>query len=390
MHDILILGGGFAGLWAAIMARRTAVDEQQDISITLVSRDDQLTLRPRLYEPDPQRFRVPMLPILSAIDVDFIEAEVTSIDTNESHLTVADNDDRVAYKRMIFAAGSVLNTSNIPDVEKTFNLDSWSAAMAFDSHLKNAMPNLDSPVIAIIGAGFTGIEIAMELRGRIASASSNATAEAARIILLDNAEMVGKELGDNPRPVIEAALDEARIERRLGVEIAAIDDDGLTLATGEHITADVVITASGAVASPLAGQLGVPRDNFGRVTVERDLRVTRLGNIFAAGDVAKAEVDDAGNIAMMSCQHAMTMGKFAGHNAVRDLIGLPTIPYTQERYTTCLDLGSAGAVFTIGWDRVVEKTGAEAKQRKQLINGEIIYPPRGDRDQILAAATLVR
>jgi len=85
----------------------------------------------------------------------------------------------------------------------------------------------------------------------------------------------------------------------------------------------------------------------------------------------------------------MTMGRYAGYNAAHDLMGLELEPYRQERYVTCLDLGTAGAVFTRGWDREVELTGEEAKARKRMINGEIIYPPSGDRDAILAAATLV-
>ena len=62
-----------------------------------------------------------------------------------------------------------------------------------------------------------------------------------------------------------------------------------------------------------------------------------------------------------------------------------TLPYEQARYVTCLDLGPWGAVFTTGWERQVELTGAEAKARKQFIMNEVIYPPSNDRDAILEA-----
>jgi len=55
-------------------------------------------------------------------------------------------------------------------------------------------------------------------------------------------------------------------------------------------------------------------------------------------------VDDQ-NLALMSCQHAMEMGKFAGYNAGRDLLGLPLRPYWQPVYLTCLDLGRARGIF---------------------------------------------
>jgi NADH dehydrogenase len=114
--------------------------------------------------------------------------------------------------------------------------------------------------------------------------------------------------------------------------------------------------------------------------------VVGLDNVFATGDVAYAATDDDGNHALMSCQHAMNLGRYAGHNVASDLLHLPAIPYTQTRYVTCLDLGPWGAVYTEGWDRAVKLTGAEAKQLKRRINTERIYPPRANRAEALAAA----
>ena len=114
-------------------------------------------------------------------------------------------------------------------------------------------------------------------------------------------------------------------------------------------------------------------------------QVPNIDDVYAAGDVAHAYVDDA-RVAAMSCQHARTMGKYAGLNAARELMGLPLRPYRQPAYVTCLDLGEFGAVFTEGWDRQVKMAGLDAKARKRLINTEIIYPPRSTtRDEILAA-----
>jgi len=75
-----------------------------------------------------------------------------------------------------------------------------------------------------------------------------------------------------------------------------------------------------------------------------------------------------GTTRLQSCQHALQLGGFAGKNSARDLIGLPTIPYVQPPYVTCLDLGRSGAVFTRGWQRTVELTGAEAKAVKRRIS----------------------
>lgn len=389
MSGLLILGGGFAGLWAALVARREAEEAGRELAITLVSKDESLTLRPRLYEPEPERFRVPLRPILDPVGVEFVEGRVIGIDTDGRTVELADGADSLEYDRLVLATGSVQPPLPVPGADAAFDLDTWEAAMAFERHLKATMPGLERPTIAIIGAGFTGIEIAMEMRGRIAAVSDEARAQGARIVLLERAEAVGPELGDNPRPVIEAALADAGVDIRLGVSIESIDGAGINLADGERVDADCVVVASGLAANPLTEQISAPRDGVGRLMVDGNLRVEGMAQVFATGDVAHAAVDDAGHIALMSCQHAMMMGRFAGYNAARDLLDLPTTPYRQERYVTCLDLGSAGAVSTLGWEREVQLTGAEAKKIKQTVNGQIIYPPSGSREDILAAATLV-
>ena len=81
------------------------------------------------------------------------------------------------------------------------------------------------------------------------------------------------------------------------------------------------------------------------------------------------------------------MGRYAGHNVVCDLLGLPPLPLRIEHYVTILDLGPWGAVYTQGWDRQVVSVGAPAKETKRMINCERIYPPlNSDRNAILAAA----
>src|SRR6185369_4764888 len=137
---------------------------------------------------------------------------------------------------------------------------------------------------------------------------------------------------------------------------------------------------------PLTTQIPAERDNFGRLLVDRDLRVPEVAGVFATGDAAKAVCDDIGNFALMSCQHATRMGAFAGNNAAAELLGVATRPYHQKAYATCLDLGEGGAVFTLGWERKVEMVGEKAKATKKQINTVWIYPPRAERVAALAAA----
>jgi NADH dehydrogenase len=185
------------------------------------------------------------------------------------------------------------------------------------------------------------------------------------------------------RPGALAAL---RVETRPGVSVAAIDRDGATLATGERIDARTVVWCAGMQASPLTALFPVARDRFGRLPVKPSLKIDSLAAEFAAGDSAWFAIDGT-HTCVMSCQHGRPMGRFAGHNVVCDLLGEPMLPLSIDWYTTILDLGAWGAVYTEGWDRQVVAQEATAKRTKETINRQRIYPPLShDRQQILAAA----
>jgi NADH:ubiquinone reductase (H+-translocating) len=177
------------------------------------------------------------------------------------------------------------------------------------------------------------------------------------------------------------------IELVLGRSVASVDASGATLEDGTRIPSATVIWTGGLRASPLADMVDAPKDALGRLRVDRDLRVTGHPAIFATGDMACAATDDRGHRTLMSCQHAMPLGRFSGHNAAADLLDRPALPYSQERYVTCLDLGPWGAVFCEGWDRKVVVSGVEAKAIKSQINSFFIYPPEADREKAFAAAT---
>jgi len=147
-----------------------------------------------------------------------------------------------------------------------------------------------------------------------------------------------------------------------------------------------VVWCAGMAANPLAATLSGEHDRLGRIEVDPFMRVKGLSNVFAAGDVASLLVDGV-HPSVMSCQFARPMGRFAGHNVVADLFGQEMLPLAIDWYVTVLDLGSWGALYTVGWDRKVHATGAAAKVTKQTINHQRIYPPRNcSREALFDAA----
>ena len=190
--------------------------------------------------------------------------------------------------------------------------------------------------------------------------------------------------------MIEAALADIGVEVRTGTGVVAVDRESVTLDSGEVIPAATAVWCAGMRANPLTEQFAVPRDRLGRLPVDDYLRVTAVPDVFAAGDVAAARMDDE-HLSVMSCQHGRPMGRFAGYNVISDLLGAPMLALRIPWYVTVLDLGPGDAVYTEGWDRQVVATGPTAKATKTTINTQRIYPPLsssgiGERAALLAAA----
>ncbi|MFO1326766.1 MAG: FAD-dependent oxidoreductase [Rubrivivax sp.] len=382
--DVRVVGGGFAGFWAALAARRVLGPGAR---VSLVSAGPLLQLRPRLYEADPRTLAVALPPLLERCGIAFEQACVAALDAPAGRVHT-DDGTPLQSRRLVLASGSVMAPPPLPGVEHAWSIDTQAEAIAFDERLRALASGHEAPVIAVLGAGFTGIELALELRDRIAGHGGAAAGEAAQVLLLDRAARVGAELGAGPRPAIEAALDQARIERHLGVTVDRIEPQRLHLRGLPPRAVHATVLATGLRAAPLAAQVPGAHDALGRVRVDDRLRAPAAPALFVCGDAAAADTG-GGRLALQSCQHALRMGRFAGENAARDLLGRPLLRYGHERYVTCLDLGRAGAVFTEGWARQVRSTGAEAKAIKQRINRQtIVPPPDASGEQLLALSRI--
>lgn len=372
MGDVLVLGSGFAGLWAALGAVRRAdeLDAAGDVRVTVASSQPYHDIRVRNYESDLSDCRIPVRDVLDPVGVAHVTADVTAIDP--ASRTVATSAGELTYDRLVVALGSAVAIPDIPGLrEHVFDVDTYDGAMRLQKHLAGRSAESD---VVVVGAGLTGIEAACELAGRN------------RVVLVDRNPRVGSDMGDDARPVIEAALAEAGVETRCGTAVTAVSPDTVTLSTGEVLAASTVVWCAGMRASGVLTSLGVELDRLGRVAVDDHLRVTDLDGVFAAGDAAVARMDDE-HLSVMSCQHGRPMGRYAGYNVVSDLLGAPLLSLRIPWYVTVLDLGPAGAVYTEGWDRAVVATGADAKATKNAINRVRIYPPRsGNRADLLAAA----
>ncbi|MBR0908187.1 NAD(P)/FAD-dependent oxidoreductase [Bradyrhizobium liaoningense] len=391
MALIVVLGAGFAGLWAAIGAarKRDEIGANSDIEIHLVDRNPYHNIRVRNYEADLGEVALPLPQLLDPIGVSHGIGEVEAIDPalREISLVTSGGEETLQYDRLVLALGSEVMRPDIPGLaEHAFDVDTYAAALRLEDHLVSLGRSVPAPgrsTVVVVGAGFTGIEVAAEMPARLARAGISGSR---RIILVDSNPAVGATIGAQARPVIEMALTSLDVEMRLGVRVASVEAAGVHLSSGEFVATQTVIWCAGMRASPLAASFPDARDRLGRLLVDPYMRVADVPGVFAAGDVASSVVDGL-HPTVMSCQFARPMGRFAGHNVVADLAGLPMLPLRIDWYVTVLDLGGWGALYTEGWDREVRTTGAAAKATKETINRKRIYPPlTGNKDELFAAA----
>ncbi|MHC6225135.1 NAD(P)/FAD-dependent oxidoreductase [Pseudomonas sp. X10] len=391
-QQILIIGAGFAGLWSALSASRL-LDQQgrDDVEITLLAPQAELRIRPRFYEPDVHNMAAPLQPLFDAVNVRFVQGTAQQIDEAAKTVTYRDasgQDASLGYDRLVLACGSQLNRPNLEGIHQyAFDVDKIEQAIRLEQHLKSLADLPDSEArntVVVAGGGFTGIETATELPARLRAILGDQARP--RVIVVDRGAKIAAAMGDGIRPSIEEASKELGIEWICGASVASVDESGVTLDDGRRIESKTVIWTVGFRANPLTEQIQGERDHQGRLHVDGHLKVKGSQDVYAAGDVAYAACDDIGNFALMSCQHAIPLGRYAGNNVVADLLGLQPMTYRQPKYVTCLDLGAWGAVYTEGWEREVKLLKDDAKNLKTQINSLWIYPPAADRATALAAA----
>ena len=391
-QHILVIGAGFGGLWTALSATRLFdLHGQRDVAVTVLAPQAELRVRPRFYEPNAHQLAAPLGELFDAVGVDFIKGAAQRIDVQQKQVTYLDasgSPHTCNYDKLVLATGSGLALPNTPGVaEHAFDVDQIEQAVRLENHLKALAERPQSKArntVVVAGGGFTGIETATEMPARLrAIFGEQADIE---VIIVDRGDKVGGSMGAEIARSIAEASEELGVRWQLNSSVVAVDEQGVTLADGQRIEASTVVWTTGVRASSLTEQIPAERDHLGRLHVDAHLQVLGQPDIFATGDVAYAASDDIGNHALMTCQHAIVLGRHAGNNVAAQILGVAPTPYSQPKYVTCLDLGAWGAVYTEGWDRQVKLVREEGKALKTQINTQWIYPPAANRETAWAAA----
>ncbi len=367
---IAVLGGGYAGLFAAQRAARAAARARRSaVRVVLIDADDAWTERTRWHQiaaGETVRSR-PRARMLRGTGVQNITATAAGIDLDAHTVTFTGGQQApLPFDRLVYAAGSRSSAHLVPGAAD----NSYSLDTAASSHrLAEALAQQPDGRLVVVGGGLTGIQTAAEAAERYPAAS----------ITLVSSGPLGHELPDKARTYIRAALG------RLGVEImdekyrVTAVEPGRVRWDGGELEADLVAWTAGFTPSGLAREAGLEVIGTGQVNVDTTLRSVSHPFVFAAGD--GAAVPRAAS--PYGAYAATATGATAGQNAARDLTGQAPAPLDMGYSFISASVGQHHAVVQLlkpdGTPRRQMLTGRPGHWMKEAIEHYVTFAARAER-----------
>lgn len=302
---VVVVGGGYAGVIAAL---RVAGRSRRRASVTLVDPKERFVQRLRLHQVAAgQEVSAPLYRKLLGRRVQFLQDTVELIDAERGRLELRARRSGLPFDHVIYAAGSATERSSIAGIDEyAHNVGDVEAAR----RLRGALAGLhDGAVVAVVGGGMTGVEVAAEL----------ATAYPALTVTLVSCGDFGSWLSTAGREYLRSAFTSKSVDVIDHVRVSAVRTGRLLLADGGELAAGAVVWCGGFRAPSLGQRSGLECDALGRVVVDRTLRSISHPYIVAAGDCAATPPFVAGAPLRMCCQAAMPAAAHAGETVLAEI-----------------------------------------------------------------------
>ena len=353
---IVILGGGFAGLYAAMeLENRLAQDE---VEITLINRENFFLFTPMLHEVAASDLDLTAIvnPIRKMFKrVNFFEGEVESIDLVQKKVVVshglAHHQHSREYDHLIIGLGSITNLYELPGLdERNLTMKSLSDAIRLRNHLIAQLEEADNECVTkknallcfvIAGGGFSGVETAGALNDFVREAVpsySHLTEDMLRVVLVHAGPVILPELGEKLGAYAQKKLAKRGVELHVNTKVSSVSVNGVELSDGSVIESDTLIWTAGTSPNPLIQELPCKKER-GRVVVDRFLGVVGWPGVWALGDCAAGPDSTTGKLSPPTAQHALRQGKVLARNVIASIRGREKKPFV---FSTIGQLASIG------------------------------------------------
>jgi NADH:ubiquinone reductase (H+-translocating) len=356
---VVIIGGGFGGLWAA----RTLANEPVDVVV--IDRNNYHTFLALLYqvaaaELTAEDIAYPVRSVFSKIpNIDFILAYARRIDLRNRRIET--DGEIIYYDYLILANGSVTSTFGVPGAgEHAYFLKTLEEAVALKNHIiccfesaarePDAKKRKSMLTFVIVGGGATGVEYAGALteliHGPLIRDYPGIDFSKARIILLEAAEQLVLSMPSNIRDYTARQLRGMGVDVRLNAAVAEVFPDRVGLKGAENIETNTVIWTAGVKGEGLAAASNIPVTRDGRVAVNETLQIKDQPNIYVIGDLAS--INEGQRILPMVAQVAIQSGVASAQNILRQIAGLAPKPFIYKDRGSMITIGRKAAGVAIG------------------------------------------
>ena len=353
---VLILGGGFGGLYAALEFEKR---RDADFEVTLISQENFFLFTPMLHEVAASDLDVthivnPIRRILRK-HVRFFEGEVQSVNLAERRVVVAHGLNRhthsMEYDHIVFGLGCVTNFYDISGLlERAVTMKSLGDAIVLRNrlieHLEEAGTDCAEKdraallTFVVAGGGFAGVETTGSINDLLKDALPyypNLKPEMLRVLLVHPGDFVLPELGEELGRYAGRKLAERGVEIRPNTKVKAVTSREIELTDGTRIDSFTLVWTAGTSPHPLLDQLDLPKEH-NRLKVNAEMGIRGHPGVWALGDCAMIP-DQQGGYQTPTAQHASREGKVLANNIAASVRGDALKPF---RFKTLGLLASIG------------------------------------------------
>ena len=342
---ICILGGGFGGLYTALRLSQLPWESEKP-EIVLVDRSDRFLFSPLLYElltGELQTWEIapPFVELLASTGVRFCQGEAAEIDIYEQRVRLQDGIE-IPYDRLVLALGGETPLDMVAGAASyAFPFRTLADAYRMEERLRLLEASTADKIrVAIVGAGYSGVELACKLADRLG--------ERGRFRLVELSDRILRTSPEFNREAATKALEKRGIWLDLETKVESIEPNAIALEYKNQvdiIPVDLVVWTVGTRVAPVVRSLPLKQNQRGQLTAASTLQVIDRPEIFALGDLAECR-DATGQQVPGTAQAAVQQADYAAWNIWASLTHRPLLPFRYQNLGEMMTLGIDSATLT--------------------------------------------